>query len=64
MRWECGYCGYVHDDDDKPGTCPVCGAPGSKFSERFDDDDSLEGRPDGEKMDSFEKDLFADYEDE
>ncbi len=25
-KWKCATCGYVHDGDDPPQTCPKCGA--------------------------------------
>ncbi len=64
MQWVCEFCGYVHDDEDRPHSCPVCGTPGAKFSERFDDDHMLEGHSDDKGVDHFDKDLYADYEDE
>lgn len=30
-KWKCTVCGYVHTGDEPPDTCPVCGAPKSKF---------------------------------
>ncbi|MDZ4722833.1 MAG: hypothetical protein SGI97_02845 [candidate division Zixibacteria bacterium] len=39
MQWVCDICGYVHDEDEPPDSCPVCGAPKSKFSE-FDEEGS------------------------
>jgi hypothetical protein len=41
MQWVCDICGYVHDEDEPPDTCPVCGAPRSKFSEWNEDEDVL-----------------------
>ncbi|MBW1635872.1 MAG: flavin reductase, partial [Deltaproteobacteria bacterium] len=32
-RWECGVCGYIHEGDERPEKCPVCEAPGERFSE-------------------------------
>ncbi len=32
-KWKCGVCGYVHDGDNPPDSCPKCGAPREKFSE-------------------------------
>ncbi len=32
MSWVCEVCGYVHDDDEPPEVCPVCGAPKEKFT--------------------------------
>ena len=30
-RWRCKVCGYIHEGDAPPDTCPVCGVPGSEF---------------------------------
>ncbi|MBN2162427.1 MAG: FAD-dependent oxidoreductase [Pontiellaceae bacterium] len=30
-RWRCKVCGYIHEGDTPPETCPVCGVPGSEF---------------------------------
>ena len=32
-KWRCGVCGYVHEGDEPPDTCPVCGAGKSLFEE-------------------------------
>ena len=64
MLWVCEICGFLHDDEDRPGSCPVCGAPADKFAEFFEGDDQSEGSDDNKGVDAFEKDLFADYEDE
>lgn len=32
-QWKCNVCGYVHEGDAPPETCPVCGVPASEFSE-------------------------------
>lgn len=39
MQWVCDICGYIHDEDEPPDNCPVCGAPKSKFSE-WDESDA------------------------
>jgi len=42
MQWVCDICGYVHEEEEPPESCPVCGAPQSKFTEAdqgWDDDD-------------------------
>jgi Rubrerythrin len=31
MKWKCSVCGYIHDGDSAPDTCPKCGAPKEKF---------------------------------
>lgn len=30
-RWQCTVCGYIHEGDQPPDVCPVCGADRSKF---------------------------------
>ena len=32
-KWVCPVCGYVHEGDTPPEKCPLCNAPGSKFTE-------------------------------
>jgi rubrerythrin len=32
-RWRCIICGYIHDGDEPPLMCPVCGAPRELFEE-------------------------------
>jgi len=32
-KWECSVCGYIHEGDEPPETCPVCGADKSQFAE-------------------------------
>ncbi|MDA9761711.1 rubredoxin [Desulfobacterales bacterium] len=32
-KWRCSVCGYIHDGDEPPETCPVCGADKSLFEE-------------------------------
>ena len=31
MKFVCSVCGYVHEGDNPPETCPQCGCPGAKF---------------------------------
>ena len=33
-KWVCPVCGYVHEGDTPPEKCPLCGVPGSKFTEQ------------------------------
>jgi uncharacterized membrane protein/RNA polymerase subunit RPABC4/transcription elongation factor Spt4 len=35
-KWECTVCGYIHEGEEPPETCPVCGADRSKFVEIID----------------------------
>jgi rubrerythrin len=30
-KWVCPICGYVHNGDTPPETCPLCGIPRDKF---------------------------------
>jgi len=32
-KWKCTVCGYIHEGDEPPEKCPVCGADRSKFVE-------------------------------
>ena len=32
-KWVCPVCGYVHEGDQPPEKCPLCGVAGSKFKE-------------------------------
>ena len=32
-KWECTVCGYIHEGEEPPEECPVCGADRSKFIE-------------------------------
>jgi rubrerythrin len=29
----CKVCGYIHEGDDPPGECPICGATRSEFEQ-------------------------------
>ncbi len=31
-KWVCPVCGYVHEGDTPPEACPICKAPGAKFT--------------------------------
>ena len=35
-KFICTVCGYVHEGDEAPEKCPMCGAPRSKFKELDD----------------------------
>jgi uncharacterized membrane protein len=39
-KWKCLVCGYVHDGEEPPEKCPVCGADRSKFVEVAPDQDA------------------------
>jgi predicted nucleic acid-binding Zn-ribbon protein len=61
MEWLCQICGYVHEDDEPPETCPVCGAPRSKFTEWSGDEDDLDRKREAR---SEEDSILGDLEDE
>jgi predicted nucleic acid-binding Zn-ribbon protein len=60
MQWVCGICGFLHDEEELPDGCPVCGAPGSKFSEYLGEDEGALKDSDDDDEDSFDKDLLGD----
>lgn len=64
VQWVCEICGFLHDDEERPGSCPVCGALSNKFKEFFEGDDQSKSSSEDNGVDNFEKDLYADYEDE
>ena len=33
-KWVCGICGYIHEGDAPPASCPQCKAPAEKFKEQ------------------------------
>ena len=33
-KYVCQVCGYVHEGDSAPESCPVCKAPAEKFTEQ------------------------------
>lgn len=39
-RWECTVCGYIHEGDEPPEICPVCGADKSKFVQLPDEEEA------------------------
>lgn len=43
-KWRCTVCGYIHEGDAPPDTCPVCGV-GPEFFEQVGETDSKEAKP-------------------
>ena len=35
-KWVCTVCGYIHEGENPPDTCPLCHVPASKFVEKQD----------------------------
>ncbi len=64
MQWVCDICGYVHDEEEPPEGCPVCGAPRSKFSEWTEDDELIGEGEDEEFLDEDEDDEYFNENDE
>lgn len=44
-KWQCTVCGYIHEGDEPPEECPICGADKSKFVE-LESEKSSETQPD------------------
>ena len=44
-KWQCTVCGYIHEGDEPPETCPVCGADKSKFVELVEETPADAGAP-------------------
>jgi len=40
-KWRCTVCGYIHEGDSPPDTCPNCGASKDKFVEMADGQASI-----------------------
>lgn len=60
-QWKCTVCGYIHEGDEPPEKCPVCGADRSKFVE-FDPSETDEEKADqkeGEEEDLESKPVAA-----
>jgi rubrerythrin len=30
-KWKCKVCGFIHQGDEPPDTCPICGASRDQF---------------------------------
>ena len=46
-KWRCSVCGYIHEGDEPPEKCPVCGADKSLFEEIIEE--APAEQPDSEK---------------
>lgn len=55
-KWQCTVCGYIHEGDEPPEECPVCGADRSKFIEIVSEEpvetEIDQPEPEDKKMDS------------
>lgn len=34
MKWVCKVCGYIHEGDEPPAECPLCGVSAENFEEK------------------------------
>ena len=59
MKWVCQICGYLHEEDEPPNMCPVCGAPAAKFVERYDDENDAAA---GHHEEDDEADYYGEFE--
>ena len=63
-NWVCEVCGYVHEEDEPPSKCPLCGAPRSRFASLDDADDLLDDDLDrGKDSDDSDDEDFEELED-
>lgn len=53
-KWVCQVCGYVHEGDNPPENCPVCGQPATAFKEKVQPD-TLHGVTKGTDLDFIAK---------
>ena len=44
-KWKCIVCGYIHEGEEPPEKCPVCGADKSKFIELPDEGEPKKAEP-------------------
>lgn len=44
-KWRCKVCGYIHEGDEPPETCPVCGAPREEFEPYVEEKGNAEALP-------------------
>lgn len=60
-RWKCTVCGYIHEGDEPPEKCPICGADRSKFIE-IDPEETAETETDFKDQDKEETQPGSDTE--
>lgn len=51
-KWKCIVCGYIHEGEEPPETCPVCGADKSKFVEVTEEGESKPAAPESGKTEA------------
>lgn len=50
-KWQCTVCKYIHEGDEAPEKCPICGVPASKFV-LLEDEGQAPVKPAGKKADA------------
>jgi uncharacterized membrane protein len=45
-KWRCTVCGYIHEGEEPPEKCPVCGADRSKFVEIVSKEEEIDAKTD------------------
>ena len=55
-KWQCTVCGYIHEGDEPPEKCPVCGADRSKFVE-IDTEEPIQAETDKIETETKETDV-------
>lgn len=48
-KWQCSVCKYIHEGDEPPEKCPVCGVPASKFVLIEDTEEEVKETPRAEE---------------
>ena len=54
-KWRCTVCGYIHEGEEPPEKCPVCGAGADKFEEVVEEQDAEAQSPESESPEAPEK---------
>jgi uncharacterized membrane protein len=49
-KWQCTVCGYIHEGEQPPETCPVCGADKSQFIEITESKNDKKEDPPADKV--------------
>ncbi len=62
MQWVCEICGLVHDGDEAPLACPVCGAGQDQFLEFFDDGEVIGGNHSVRPKHLDDDDFYGEFE--
>ncbi|MBT8360827.1 MAG: rubredoxin-type Fe(Cys)4 protein, partial [Deltaproteobacteria bacterium] len=58
-KWECTICGYIHEGDEPPESCPLCGAGPEYFKEVVEEAKQSAPQPSSAKNGAAETDSAA-----